>query len=52
MTIGAIIMVGLPPTIGFISKWYLLLGIVESENLYLLAVIVLSTLLNASYIFQ
>ena len=51
MTIGAIIMIGLPPTIGFISKWYLLLGIMESENLYLLIVIILSTLLNASYYF-
>ena len=51
MSIGAIIMIGLPPTIGFISKWYLLLGIVESEKLYLLFVIILSTLLNASYYF-
>jgi multicomponent Na+:H+ antiporter subunit D len=51
MSIGAIIMVGLPPTVGFISKWYLLLGIVESEKLYLLFVIILSTLLNASYYF-
>lgn len=51
MTIGAIIMIGLPPTIGFISKWYLLLGIIESERLYLLFVIILSTLLNASYYF-
>lgn len=49
MSLGALIMIGLPPTIGFISKWYLIIGIIESTKIYLLAVIVISTLLNASY---
>ncbi len=44
-------MVGLPPTIGFISKWYLVIGIIESNQLYLLMVIIASTILNASYYF-
>jgi multicomponent Na+:H+ antiporter subunit D len=49
MSLGALIMIGLPPTIGFISKWYLIVGIIESTKIYLLAVIIISTLLNASY---
>jgi multicomponent Na+:H+ antiporter subunit D len=51
MSLGAFIMVGLPPTIGFISKWYLVIGIIESNQLYLLMLIIASTILNASYYF-
>jgi len=51
MSLGAFIMVGLPPTIGFISKWYLVIGIIESNKLYLLTIIIVSTILNASYYF-
>tara|TARA_B100000902_G_C27227799_1_gene873135 strand:+ start:29 stop:1120 length:1092 start_codon:yes stop_codon:yes gene_type:complete len=51
MSLGAFIMVGLPPTIGFISKWYLVIGIIESNQLYLLIIIIASTILNASYYF-
>jgi len=51
MSLGAFIMIGLPPTIGFISKWYLVIGIIESNQLYLLMVIIASTILNASYYF-
>jgi multicomponent Na+:H+ antiporter subunit D len=51
MSLGALIMVGLPPTIGFISKWYLVIGIIESNQLYLLIIIIASTILNASYYF-
>ena len=50
-SLGAFVMIGIPPTVGFFSKWYLLLGIVESEKLYLLIVLIVSTLLNASYYF-
>ena len=42
-------MIGLPPTIGFVSKWYIVLGAVEAEHWFALGVIVLSTLLNAGY---
>ena len=49
--LGAFIMIGIPPTIGFFSKWYLLLGVVQSENFYILLVLILSTLLNAGYYF-
>ena len=47
--IGAMSMIGLPPTAGFLSKWYMLSGALVVENWFALVVIVLSTLLNAAY---
>ena len=47
--VGAISMIGLPPTAGFVSKWYVLLGAIDAENLVAIAVIITSTLLNAAY---
>ncbi len=47
--IGALSMIGLPPAGGFLSKWYILLGALEAEQMFALAVIVGSTLLNAAY---
>ena len=47
--IGALSMVGLPPTVGFVSKWYILRAAMEAEQTFAVAVIVLSTLLNAAY---
>lgn len=47
--IGALSMIGLPPTAGFISKWYILSGAVETQNALAILVIVASTLLNAAY---
>ncbi len=49
LVIAAMSMIGIPPTGGFFSKWYLLTGALE-EGLYLyLAVLILSSLLNAIY---
>jgi multicomponent Na+:H+ antiporter subunit D len=48
-TIGALSMIGVPPAAGFLSKWYMLLGSFETEQMLAVAVIVLSTLLNAAY---
>jgi multicomponent Na+:H+ antiporter subunit D len=48
-TVGALSMVGIPLTAGFVSKWYMLLGAIEAQQLFAVAVIVLSTLLNAAY---
>ena len=42
-------MIGIPPTAGFISKWYLLTGSFQAENYIAMAAIVVSTLLNAAY---
>lgn len=48
-TIGAISLIGVPPLSGFISKWYLASGAIEAGSLAILAVLMTSTLLNASY---
>ena len=47
--IGALSLIGIPPAVGFLSKWFILQGAVDSENYVALGVIVLSTLLNAAY---
>ena len=50
--IAAISMVGLPPTAGFFSKWYLVLGAMETEQYIYIAIIIISSLLNAVYFFR
>ena len=47
--VGAISMIGLPPTAGFISKWFILSGAMSAGQWLAVAVIVASTLLNAGY---
>lgn len=51
-TVGAMAMIGIPPTVGFFSKWYLALGSIERRGWIFLAVILLSSLLNAAYFFR
>jgi multicomponent Na+:H+ antiporter subunit D len=51
-TVAALSMVGLPPLAGFFSKWYLVLGTIESSQWIYLAVILISSLLNAVYFFR
>ncbi|HVL58632.1 MAG TPA: proton-conducting transporter membrane subunit [Burkholderiaceae bacterium] len=48
-TVGALGMIGLPPTAGFISKWYLGMGAYQAGMLWAIAVLAASTLLNAAY---
>ncbi|MFQ5849342.1 MAG: monovalent cation/H+ antiporter subunit D family protein [Candidatus Binatia bacterium] len=50
--IAALSMIGIPPTAGFFSKWYLLLGTIEESQWVLTAVILVSSLLNAVYFFR
>ena len=50
-TIGALAMVGIPVTNGFISKFYLAIGTLEAGKPFYLAVILASSLLNAVYYF-
>lgn len=45
-------MVGLPPTGGFFSKWYLLLGALESGAWLAVVALALSSLLTAVYLFR
>ena len=47
--IGALSMIGLPPTAGFLGKWFMLTGAAQSEQWFAVAVIVASTILNAAY---
>jgi multicomponent Na+:H+ antiporter subunit D len=47
--IGSLSMIGIPPTGGFISKWYLIVGTVEANQLAFLVVLLLSSVLNAIY---
>ena len=47
--IGALSMIGIPPTVGFISKWFIIQGALQVEHFAVLGVIVLSTVLNAGY---
>lgn len=48
-TIGCLSMIGLPPTGGFLSKWWLLQGAWTADNRFAVFVLVTSTLLNAGY---
>jgi multicomponent Na+:H+ antiporter subunit D len=48
-TVGALSMIGVPPTGGFISKWYILLGAIDAQQMFAVGVIIISTLLNAAY---
>jgi multicomponent Na+:H+ antiporter subunit D len=47
--IGALSMIGIPPTAGFLGKWFILTGALETANWLAVTVIVISTLLNAGY---
>ena len=49
--IGAFGMCGAPPLAGFISKWHVALGAVESGSMLLLAVICAGSLLDVVYFF-
>jgi len=50
-TIGALSMVGIPMFIGFNSKWFFAMGIIDSHQLWLLGILALSSLLNGCYYF-
>lgn len=48
-SIGALSMIGVPPTAGFVSKWFILAGAFEANNLVAVFTIIASTVLNAAY---
>jgi multicomponent Na+:H+ antiporter subunit D len=48
-TVAAVGMVGIPPTVGFITKWYLGVGAAAADQLWVLGVLAASSLLNAAY---
>ncbi|MFH1217430.1 MAG: proton-conducting transporter membrane subunit [Pseudomonadota bacterium] len=48
-SIGALGMIGVPPMVGFVSKWYLGMGGIDRGELWVVGVLVVSSLLNAAY---
>jgi len=51
-TIGAFAMIGVPPTCGFYSKWYLLLGGIEAGQWEFVVALIFSSLVNAVLFFR
>jgi multicomponent Na+:H+ antiporter subunit D len=49
--IGALGLAGIPGTGGFLSKWFIAQGAVESQQFLFLGILLLSGLLNAAYLF-
>lgn len=47
--VGALSMIGMPMTAGFLGKWFMLTGAAGSGQWFAVGVIVVSTLLNAGY---
>ncbi|MGD9783097.1 MAG: proton-conducting transporter membrane subunit [Hyphomicrobiaceae bacterium] len=48
-TVGALAMIGLPPTAGFLGKWFMLTGAIGTQQWLPVGIIVASTILNALY---
>ena len=48
-TIGSLSMIGIPLFVGFNSKWFFATSIIASHQIWLLAILLLSSLLNGCY---
>lgn len=48
--IGSLSIIGLPPTGGTWSKWYLLMATLETEQFIIMVILMVSTLLNIAYL--
>ena len=48
--IGSLSIIGMPPMGGMWSKWFLVLGTLESSHYVLMAILLLSSLLNVAYL--
>jgi multicomponent Na+:H+ antiporter subunit D len=51
-TVGALAVIGVPPTCGFFSKWYLLLGGIKAGQWAFVAALLVSTLINVALFFR
>ena len=51
-TVGAFAMIGVPPTAGFFSKWYLILGGIEAGQWQYVIALLFSSLVNAVLFFR
>jgi len=52
IAVAGLALVGIPPSIGLLGKWYIGLGAVESGSWSVAVVIFVSTLLSLSYVYQ
>ncbi len=48
--IGSLSVIGLPPLGGFVSKWYLALGALDRDYVWVVVVLLVSSLLNVFYL--
>jgi multicomponent Na+:H+ antiporter subunit D len=51
-TVGALSAIGVPPTCGFFSKWYLLLGSINAGQWAFVTALLVSTLINVALFFR
>ena len=51
-TVGALSMIGVPLTVGFVSKWYLALGAINAGMWIIVPIILISSLLTAIYFWR
>jgi multicomponent Na+:H+ antiporter subunit D len=47
--VASLSMIGVPPAAGFVSKWYLLAGALDANQVGIVVVLLVSTVLNAAY---
>ncbi len=47
--IGALSMIGVPSTAGFITKWFLAVGSIEAKQFWIFFILIISTMLSAAY---
>lgn len=52
LVVGAMSIIGVPPTCGFFSKWYLLLGAIEAGHYGFLAALLFSSLVSVVLFFR
>ncbi len=50
--IGAFSVIGIPPTCGFFSKWYLIGGAIEAKQWFFIVSLLISSLINAIIFFR
>ncbi|MBF4694403.1 complex I subunit 5 family protein [Fusibacter ferrireducens] len=50
-TIASVSLVGIPPTNGFVSKWFLGVGALNADNLFYIFILLLSAFFTAGYLF-
>ena len=48
--VGSLCVIGLPPTVGFVSKWHLFLGALDAGQFVFVVILVVSSLLNIAYL--